>query len=168
MTTKAAFNAEEWPVIVNAPYLTAMVVIAASRGGRMRETLAIAEAYASARQHYTGELLQQILTTSPSFDPTTPAHSGDELHDEALTTLRRAVSLLARSATETEVNTYKRFVYYLAETVARAHREGSFLGIGGQEISEAEQALLDEIAALFDEPAGGVGDAPPPGGASAS
>ncbi len=153
MTTKAAFNAEDWSVIVNAPYLTAMRVIATSRGGRMRETLAIAEAYAAARQHYPDELLQQIFTTSPSFDPTV-AHAGDDLDGEALATLRRAVSLLQRTATETEVNTYKRFVYYLAETVARAHREGSFLGIGGQAISEAEQTVLDEVAALFDEAPG--------------
>jgi hypothetical protein len=156
MTTRAAFNADDWATIANAPYLVAMLIIGASRGGRMRETLAIAEAYAAARQHYEDELLQQIFTTSPSFDPTAVPRSGDELHDEAMTTLRRAVSVLARTATETEVNTYKRFVYYLADLVARAHREGSFLGIGGQEISQAEQTVLDEVAALFDEPPTGA------------
>lgn len=155
MTSKAAFNADDWAVIVDAPYLAAMLMIAASRGGRMRETLAIAQAYASARQHYRDEILQQLLTSPPSFDPTTAAHTPEELHEKAVATLRKAVSILQRSATETEVNSYKRFVYYLAETVARAHREGSFLGIGGQEISDPEQALLDEIAAIFDEPAGG-------------
>ena len=46
---------------------------------------------------------------------------------------------------------YKRFVFSLAEEVARAHKEGGFLGIGGTEISEREQAVLDEIAAIFDE-----------------
>ncbi len=40
----------------------------------------------------------------------------------------------------------------MAETVARAHKEGGFLGIGGKEVSEAEQAALDRIAAVFDEP----------------
>ncbi len=159
MTSKAAFNADDWSVVVNAPYLAAVLVITASRGGRMRETLAIAEAYASARQHYRDELLQQILTTPPSFDPT-GAHNPDELHERALSTLRRAVSILHGTATETEINAYKRFIYYLAETVARAHREGSFLGIGGKPISDPEQAVLEEIGAVFDEPA--------VGGASAS
>ena len=161
MTTKAAFNAEEWSTVANAPYLTAMLIIAASRGGRMRETLAIAEAYASARQHYRDELLQQILTTPPSFDPTTAPGNPDELRQQATTTLRRAVSILGRDATEPEINTYKRFVYYLAETVARAHREGGFLGIGGKQVSDEEQAVLDEIAAIFDEPTAGSA---PPGG----
>lgn len=155
MTSKAAFNANDWSVLVDAPYLAAMLVIAASRGGRMRETLAIAQSYASARQHYRDELLQQILTSPPSFDPTTAAHTPDELHEKTLATLRRAVSILEPAAAETEVNSYKRFIYYLCETVARAHREGSFLGLGGQEISDPEQALLDEIAAIFDEPTGG-------------
>jgi hypothetical protein len=152
VTSKAAFNADDWSVVVNAPYLTAMLVIVASRGGRMRETLAIAEAYAAARQHYRDELLQQILTSPPSFDPAGASDNPDELRQRALSTLRRALSILQGTATETDVNSYKRFVYYLAETVARAHREGGFLGIGGQEISDPEQALLDEIAAIFDEP----------------
>jgi len=47
---------------------------------------------------------------------------------------------------------YKRFVYGLAEGVAAAHKEGGFLGIGGQPISANEQAALDAIAAIFDEP----------------
>ncbi len=157
MTTKATFNAQDWSAVVNAPYLTAMLMIAASRGGRMRETLAVAEAYAAARQHYKDELLQQILTTPPSLDPARGARNADEFRQEVPATLRRAVSILERSATEIEVNTYKRFIYYLAETVARAHREGGFLGIGGQAISEGEQAVLDQIAAIFDEPHGTAG-----------
>jgi hypothetical protein len=32
--------------------------------------------------------------------------------------------------------------------VARAHKEGGFLGIGGKEVSESEQAALDEITGL--------------------
>jgi hypothetical protein len=159
MTTKAAFNADDWSVVVNAPYLAAMLVIASSRGGRMRETLAIAEAYGSARKHYRDELLQQILTSPPSLDPRAAAHDPDELHAQAVAALRNAVSILGRAATEAEINAYKRFIYYLAETVARAHREGGFLGLGGKAISEPEQALLDEIGAIFDESAGG--QAPP-------
>jgi hypothetical protein len=37
----------------------------------------------------------------------------------------------------------------LADTVARAHKEGGVLGIGGKEVSESEQAALDEIAAVL-------------------
>jgi hypothetical protein len=57
MTTKAAFNAEDWSVVTNAPFLTAMLVIAADRGGTVRESMAISRAYASAREQGNGELL---------------------------------------------------------------------------------------------------------------
>jgi hypothetical protein len=75
------------------------------------------------------------------------------VHDEAVAGLRDAVAILERVATQDEVVEYKRFVYALAESVARAHKEGGFLGIGGTQVSPGEQAALDEIAAIFDEAA---------------
>ena len=50
MTAKAEFNAEEWSVVVGAPLLTAMMVIAADRGGSVRESVAVAQGYAEARE----------------------------------------------------------------------------------------------------------------------
>lgn len=152
MTTKAAFNAEEWSVVTNAPFLTAMLVIAADRGGTVRESLAISRAYASIREKNEDELLQAVLTTPPAIDPATAPRTPEDLRREAPATLREAIEILERHATDEEVVAYKRFVYSLADTVARAHREGGFLGIGGTEVSEHEQAALDEIAAVFDEP----------------
>ena len=65
--------------------------------------------------------------------------------------MRAAIALLERKGTDAEVVEYKRFVFSLADTVAKAHKEGGFLGIGGTQVSEHEQAALDEIAAIFDE-----------------
>ena len=152
MTTKAAFNAEEWSVIANAPFLTAMLVIAADRGGTVRESMAISRAYASARGGSAGELLNAVLSTPPAIDPARAPRTPEDLRREAPATLRQAIDILERAATEEEVAEYKRFVYSLADTVARAHREGGFLGIGGTEVSEHEQAALDEIAAILDAP----------------
>jgi hypothetical protein len=159
MTTRATFNAEQWTVIANAPYLAAMLIMSSHRGGTLKETLAVSRAYASAREFYTDRLLQDVMSTPPAMNPASTPRGPEEVRREALDHLRRAVALLGRAATEEELNRYKRFVFYVAETVARAHREGGFLGLGGQEVSEAEQAALDEIAALFDEPSGpGDGD----------
>ena len=60
--------------------------------------------------------------------------------------LRRAVELLERKATAEEVEDYRRFVLGVAQAVAEAHKEGSFLGIGGTRVSPKEQAAIDEIA----------------------
>jgi hypothetical protein len=148
MTTKAAFNAEEWTMLVSAPALTALLVIAADKGGTVRETLAMSKAYAAAREQEHGPLLKEILATPPSVGPA--PRNADDLRREAPAMLRRAIAILERLATDDEVVAYKRFVFGVADAVARAHREGGFLGIGGTEISEHEQAALDEIAAIFD------------------
>jgi hypothetical protein len=152
MTAKAEFNAEEWSVVAGAPLLSAMMVIAADRGGSVRESVAVAKAYAEAREQYEGELMSALLATPPAAAVKRP-DSSDDLHDQAMSTLREAVAILERVGTEDEVVEYKRFVFGLAETVAGAHREGGFLGIGAKKtpISESEQAALDEIAAIFDE-----------------
>ena len=41
MTSKADFNAEEWSKLVEAPALVALRVIAADRGGKVRESLSL-------------------------------------------------------------------------------------------------------------------------------
>lgn len=152
MTTKAAFNAEDWSVIANAPFLTAMLVVAADKGGTVRESMAISRAYADAREKGAGELLQAVLSTPPAIDPATAPRTPEDLRRETPATLRKAIGILERHATEDEVVDYKRFVFSVADTVARAHREGGFLGLGGTEVSDHEQEALDEIAAIFDTP----------------
>jgi hypothetical protein len=152
MTTRAQFNADEWAVITTAPVLAGTLVIAADRGGSVRESLAMSQSYAAGRAADPGELLAAILATPPSLGSANAPKTPDELQQVVPAELRRALRALERVATDDEVVAYKRFVYGLAEAVARAHKEGSFLGIGGKEISPAEQAALDHISAIFDEP----------------
>ena len=136
-----------------------MYVSAAERGGGFRESIAAARAYASARAGATGALLRDILASPPAVDRS----AGSELVEQALPRLREAVRTLERhTGDDEEVNEYKRFVYSVAEAVAHAHREGGFLGIGGKEVSAREQAALDEIAAIFDQPRTGAVEAPLP------
>jgi len=151
MTQKAAFNAEEWSTVVNAPAYTALLVIAASRGGTVRETLAISRAYARAREGTgPGELMREILASPPAIERSNMPRTPEDLRTAAPRELRRAIGVLDRIAMPDEVAEYKRFVYAVADSVARAHKEGGFLGIGGTAVSEHEQAALDEIAAIFD------------------
>jgi hypothetical protein len=152
MTQKSAFNAEEWTVVVNAPALTALLVISASKGGTVRETVAIGKAYQAVREERPSELLQAILSTPPALDRTRGPQTPEQLRSQATALLRHAVNTLDRIATQEEVAEYKRFVFRVADTVARAHKEGSFLGIGGTDVSPQERAVLDEVEAIFDEP----------------
>jgi hypothetical protein len=149
MTEKADFNAEEWSTVVEAPALVALRVIAADRGGTLRESLSLGRAYTEARREQEGTLLEAIVSSAPQIDPAR-LKDPQAVTEQADRVLRDAIGLLERKATREEVEAYRRFVLEVGDTVAHAHREGGFLGIGGKEVSEREQAVLDEVAALLE------------------
>lgn len=143
MTTKSDFSTEEWKLILAAPPSAGMIVITAQRGGMFRETLAMAKAYAEARQlHGQSQLLDEIVSAKPEHDHTR-YHSVDELKQHALQDVRESVNVLERKAAAAEVEEYRRFIINLTHNVAAAHREH------GQDVSEAEQAAIDEIVAAL-------------------
>jgi len=152
MTKKADFNAEEWSQVLGAPPLAGLIVITAQRGGSLRESLAIGKYYAEVRaDHGQSELLDAIVADKPEMD-IKKYGSPEVLREQGLDELREAVELLESKATHEEVEEYKRFVVGLAERAARAHKEGGFLGVGGEEVSEKERAAMDEINAALDSP----------------
>lgn len=149
MTKKADFNADEWSTVVEGPLLAGMRVVTAARGGTIRESLAMGKTYTQARhQHGKSELLDDLVSAPPAMDPSRVRSAGD-IGVVSTERLREAVALLEQKASPEEVDAYKRFVLTLAEAAANAHREGGFLGVGGQQVSEEEQAALDELAATL-------------------
>ncbi len=139
MTSKSDFTAEEWQLILEAPPSAGMIVVTAQRGGSFRETIALAKAYVEARQqHGKSELLDAIVAAKPERDHT-HYHSPEELKQHGLHYLRDSVALLQRKAAPEEVEEYRQFIVTLSQKVAAAHREH------GQEVSESEQAAIDDI-----------------------
>src|SRR3954449_8578430 len=106
MTTKSDFSAEEWQLILEAPPSAGMIVITAQRAGMVRETIAMAKAYAQARQqHGESELLDEIVAAKPGRDHT-HYHSPEELKQHGLQRVRDSVQVLERKATPVEVDEY--------------------------------------------------------------
>lgn len=149
MTTKAEFNAEEWTTVQEAPLLAGMRVLAAGRGGTLRETLAMGQVYAEARtRHAAGELLDDLVSAPPPMDPSR-FQSGHDIEAMSTERLREATQILRARATPEEVDAYRGFVVDVARAAAVAHREGGFLGIGGEDVSPEEQAALDAVEATL-------------------
>lgn len=149
MTKKADFNADEWSTVVEGPLLAGMRVITASRGGTIRESIAMGQTYAKARQQQgESELLDDLVASPPAMDADRVRATGD-VAAASSARLREAVGLLEAKSSPEEVEAYKRFVLSLAEAVASAHKEGGFLGVGGKQVSDEEQAALDDIAATL-------------------
>jgi hypothetical protein len=153
MTRKADFNAEEWSTVVDAPLYAGMRVITADRGGTLRESLAMGRVYQEARQHHgESELLDEIVKSPPTIDADRVRQAGANIADVMSQQLRDAIELLTAKSTPAEVDAYKKFVMTVAQAVASAHKEGRFLGIGGKQISDAENQALDEISTALGAP----------------
>jgi hypothetical protein len=149
MTKKADFNAEEWSTVVEGPLLAGLRVVTADRGGTIRESLAMGQVYAAARQrHGESELLDELVSSPPAMDQERLRSVGD-VGQASIQRLREALGILEQKASPEDVEAYKRFVLAVAEAAAKAHKEGGFIGIGGKQVSEREQAALDEIAATL-------------------
>ncbi len=147
MTGKADFTAEEWELVLEGPPGAGMLVVMAERGGMFRETFSMAKAYGEARkQHGESELLDEVVSTKPKVDRSRHG-SFQELREHTLKQLREAVSVLESKANADEVNDYRGFVVNLAERVAAAHKEG------GEPVSDAERAAIDEISEALGRPA---------------
>jgi hypothetical protein len=143
MTTKADFSPEDWKTILEGPPTAGLIVVTAARGGMFRESIAMAQAYAHARnQHGESELLDELVAAKPELDHTR-YHSPQELKEHGLAQLRAAVSRLEGKATAAELEDYRRFVVSLANQVAAAHREG------GQSVSPGEAAAIQDITAAL-------------------
>jgi hypothetical protein len=140
MTTKSAFNADEWERVAQAPALAALMVMLADRGGTIRESIALGKAYAEARRDGGGELLE-ALSSAPQLDPTSVREQGGLPQR-----IGESVRIVEEKATPEEAGEYRLFILRVAEVVARAHKEGGVLGIGGKEVSAEEQAALDQLA----------------------
>jgi hypothetical protein len=148
LTGKADFTDEEWKTVLEGPPSAGLVVIAADRGGSIRESFSMAKAYAEARkQHGDSELLDEIASAKPEMDHTrykTP----EELKQACLKHVTDAVVLLQSKATAEEVDEYKKFILGLAQRVAEARKEG-FMGLSGERVSEDERQAIGEISAAL-------------------
>lgn len=141
MTTKTEFNADEWERIARAPALAGLMVMLADRGGAIRESIALGKAYAEARRDRGSELLEQVVASAPQLDPQSVGQP-----EQLPGRIREAVRIVEEKATPEEADQYRQFVLRLADVVAHAHKEGGVLGIGGKEVSQEEQAVLDQLS----------------------
>ena len=149
MTTKSDFNADEWERVARAPALGALSVMLADRGGAIRESVALGKAYAEARRDGGSELLEQLVSSPPSIDPQSVGQP-DQIPEQ----IREAVTTVEQKATPEEAEEFRNFILRLADVVARAHKEGGMLGIGGKEVSPEEQAALDRLSSTLQGSAG--------------
>jgi hypothetical protein len=153
MTSKAAFTDEEWMRVLRAPMVAGMAITIADPGGPIEiskegmATLRAATVPPSQQELLAAialdiqAMLQQKQNPAKDFKPKSAPTAGAEILDE----LRAVDAIVAAKATPEEAEAFRGWLVITAQAAADAAKEGGFMGFGAVQVSEGEQAMLDQI-----------------------
>jgi hypothetical protein len=153
MTSKASFTDEEWDRVLRAPMVAGMAITIADPGGpieiskEMMATVRAATVPPSQEELLAAvaldiqALMNQKQNPARNFKPTSAATAGTEILDE----LRAVDAIVAEKATPEETQAFRGWLVVAAQAAAEAAKEGGFMGFGAVQVSEGEQAMLDQL-----------------------
>lgn len=158
MLTKNDFSTSDWATIRETPHLVgiAIMLAGASGLGTLKESVAAAKSVMEGQSSdmpiirdlsnrdevlAAQEALKSLLGTITSDS----AGAKEKLQNLALDRVRTTIGLLTAKASPEEVQTFRTWLTTVAENVAKAAKEGGFLGFGGTQVSEGETAFLNSL-----------------------
>jgi hypothetical protein len=153
MTSKSSFTDDEWVRVLRAPLVAGMALTIADPGGpieisrEMMATLRAATVPPSQEELLAAvaldiqAMVQQKQNPAQNFKPTSAATAGPEILDE----LRAVDAIVAEKATPEEAQAFRGWLVVAAQAAADAAKEGGFMGFGAVQVSQGEQAMLDQL-----------------------
>ncbi len=132
----------------------AAVLVSLAEGGgedMIPEMLAVSEHLLSARRSHKSQLCRELADIQRFQSGFQAGMSVAEYEGPALESISAAMKLVA-TRTPSESRAFREFLIGLAETAANAHKEGSFMGIGGSRVSQAEAAAIAKVKRALDQP----------------
>jgi len=156
VTTKSAFSEDEWSQIVRAPLMAGMAITLADPGGPVeaaKETIATLKSATSppSREQLLAEVALEIQAmTQQKRSPLSgyrPAADGPPAGEQVLEEVRAVQALVAAKAEPEEAAAFGRWMVTAAQ--AAAAKEGGFMGFGAPQVSDREQAMLDQVRAAI-------------------
>ena len=157
MADKNDFTPEEWTKILESIVAAGLAVSAADRSGwwgTLKEAAASTPALAETkRDPRSNELIRaaiaafersndgSILAIRERFAKAEPT----VCVERSLASLRE-VSVIVEAKAPDEAEGFKAWLREISQKVAEAAREGSFLGLGGVRVSDAEKSALRDIS----------------------
>jgi hypothetical protein len=153
VTTKSEFSEEEWARILRAPFVAGLAISLADPGGPFeaaKETMATMKSATNppSREQLLAEVALEVQAMAQDrqhplkgYRPTKGEHPGKQVLDE----LREVTSLVAAKATTDEATAFGAWLVASAQAAAEAAKDGGFMGFGAQQVSEGEQAMLDQV-----------------------
>ena len=156
MSTRTDYSEDEWTLLLRAPAMAGLAVVAAAPSGpigifkelqTMGKWILDAGKTAPPGSLVSG-LVEDIRAIAERKRPAPKEERipPDQLRTKVQETLRSGVSILSAKATPTDAEAWKNWVLDTATNIAKAAKEGTVLGFGGTLVSDAERTALRDIA----------------------
>jgi hypothetical protein len=162
MTSRADFTDEEWERLGRAPLVAGLAITLADPGGpfeALKESRAVLTTLLeTARDGGYGDFVQSIArdvaAKAKRRENPLSGFTPDRRNalDAILDELRGVYALLVEKAEPEEVDDYREWMRIASQRAALAAKEGGFLGIGGQLVSQREQEMLETLGEIFGVP----------------
>ena len=166
MSFESRFTEEEIFLLSTTPTQigTVMAFAEGSGLGTMKEMYSSSKAYINGLKEYpNNEIITGVLPNVSEFKESMGKAkelrikavdrlkekgitSTEELRAQLIEDSKTVAAILAEKATATEASEYKEWAMGIAENVAKAAKEGGFLGFGGTRVSEGEIEAFAQIA----------------------
>ena len=156
MVTKNDFSHEDWSTLRETPGLVGFATLQAGSSGlgTVKELFAFSQAIMENQASdiplirdltAIGEMQAAQASMKRSLGGEQGKPSPESLRQRTLEQVRSSITILERTASKEETDSYRRMIYGIAERVANAAREGGFLSFGGGQVSEGERLFLDDL-----------------------
>lgn len=159
MTSRADFTDEEWARLGRAPLVAGMAISLADPGGPIgaakESGAALRTLVEAARDGGFGEfvqsLAQDVAAKAQRRENPMAGFVPDRRHgpEGVLDELRAVNALLAEKVSPEEADEFREWIRTTSQRTALAAKEGGFLGIGGELVSEREQEMLETLGKIF-------------------
>ena len=154
VSVKEKFTPEEWKNLLKAPMLAAYAVAGSAPSKQddfIKEMAAVADGIvegerSASKDSLLGAVVAEIIANAEDDQRgQTEKLSLDDARARALETCRAVAAAVESKVSPEEAYAYKRWVLIVADKVAEAAKEGGLFGFGGQQVSGAEVATINEI-----------------------
>jgi hypothetical protein len=155
VTTKNDFDEQEWARIIRAPFVAGMAITLADPGGPIE---AGKESMASMRSATNPPSREQLLTEVALDISSTlqqrhnplkgfKLQSGRPPGEQVLDELRLVQELVKAKAEPEEATAFAAWIVQSAQEAADAAKEGGFMGIGAEQVSQREKDMIEQVRA---------------------
>jgi len=161
MATRNDFSPDQWQALRNAPQLVALATAAAGNSGlfgSLSEGMAMAATMAETlrgEQPLLKEIFarEEILAAQEQIKASIKSVTdrtalGSHLQQQATDAVSAALAALAAKGATADAAAFRTLLIGIGEKVANASKEGSFLGFGGERVSDGERQFLARLQSV--------------------